>query len=216
MDRYSRQRLLPFIGDIGQDRLAKAKVLIVGVGATGSVLAEHLTRAGVGTLTLIDRDIVDRTNLQRQTLYDEEDAAHSTPKAIAAQRRLRRINSGLRIEGLVADFHGEEAEDLVAAHDLTLDGTDNFETRYVINDAAVKHRQPWIYTGAVSTYGMTTVIVPDETACLRCLFPHPPAPGSAATCDTAGVLGPAVGVVASVAAAEAIKALVGCGEGSLV
>jgi adenylyltransferase/sulfurtransferase len=208
MDRYSRQRLLLVIGDAGQERLAKAKVLIVGVGATGSVLADQLARAGVGKLTLVDRDIVDHTNLQRQTLYDEADAAESVPKAFAAERRLRRINSEIQVDGLVADFHGEEAEDLVAAHDLTLDGTDNFETRYVINDAAVKHRKPWIYTGAVSTYGMTTVIVPEKTACLRCLFPEPPSPGSAATCDTAGVLGPAVAAIASIAAAEATKLLV--------
>lgn len=215
MDRYSRQRLLPFIGDAGQERLAKARVLIVGVGATGSVLADQMARAGVGTLTLIDRDVVDRTNLQRQTLYDEEDAAKSTPKAVAAERRLRRINSEIRIKGIVADFHGEEAEDLVAAHDLTLDGTDNFETRYVINDAAVKHRKPWIYVGAVSTYGMTTLVIPEQTACFRCLFPQPPTPGWALTCDTAGVLGPAVGAIASVAATEAIKLLMGGSEESL-
>jgi molybdopterin-synthase adenylyltransferase len=215
MDRYSRQRLLPFIGDEGQQRLSKAKVLIVGVGATGSVLADQLVRAGVGMLTVVDRDVVERSNLQRQTLYDEEDAAQSTPKAVAAERRLRRINSEIRVEGIVADFHGEEAEDLVATHDLTLDGTDNFEARYVINDAAVKHRKPWIYVGAVSTYGMTAVIVPEQSACLRCLIPEPPAAGSAATCDTAGVLGPAVGAIASVAAAEAIKLLVGGAEESL-
>jgi adenylyltransferase/sulfurtransferase len=215
MDRYSRQRLLPFIGDPGQERLAKAKALIVGVGATGSVMADQLARAGVGKLTLVDRDVVERSNLQRQSLYDEEDAAQSTPKAFAAERRLRRINSEIKIEGIVTDFHGEEAEDLVADHDLTLDGTDNFETRYVINDAAVKHRKPWIYMGVVSTYGMTTVIIPEKTGCLRCLFPVPPGPGSAATCDTSGVLGPVVGAIASLAASEAIKALVGGVEESL-
>lgn len=184
-------------------------MLLVGCGATGTVLANHLARAGVGRLVLLDRDIVEITNLQRQLLYDEEDARGGVPKAVAAARRLSAVNSEIVIEPRVADFHAGNAEALLEGADLVLDGTDNFETRYVLNDACVKHGRPWVYCGAVSTYGMTMLVRPGDTPCLRCLFPEPPPPGSAATCDTAGVLGPAVGVVASLAAVEALRCLVG-------
>lgn len=185
---------------------------VLGCGATGTVIANHLARAGVGDLRIADRDFVELNNLQRQVLYSEEDVRQGVPKAVAAEARLRSFNSEIRVEGLVADVNAGNVEELIRDRELVMDGTDNFETRYLVNDACVKLGKPWVYCGAVATYGMALLIRPGVTPCLRCLFPEPPPAGSAATCDTAGVLGPAVAVIASLAAAEGIKWLVGAEE----
>ena len=209
MDRYARQIVLPVIGEEGQRRLLARRVALIGCGATGTVIANHLARAGVGHVRVLDRDFVELSNLQRQLLYDETDAREGLPKAVAAERRLRAVNSEIRVEGVVEDINGESVEDWIRDCHLVMDGTDNFETRYVLNDACVKLGTPWVYCGAVSTYGMTMLVRPGETPCLRCVFPEPPSAGTAATCDTAGVLGPAVSVIASLAAVEGMKWLVG-------
>src|SRR2546423_7591777 len=206
--RYARQTLLPWIGEQGQQKLTNSRVVIVGCGALGGTAAEQLTRAGVGHLTIIDRDIVELSNLQRQVLFDEEDARANLPKAVAAERRLRRINSGIEIRAAVADLSPENAEELLNA-DLILDATDNVETRYLINDFSVKTGTAWLYTGCVGTEGRVMVIVPGKTACLQCLFPQAPGPGEMETCDSAGVLGPAASVAASIQAGLAIRMLVG-------
>lgn len=210
-ERYARQILFAPFGAAGQERLLAARVVIIGCGANGSVMASTLARAGVGTLIIVDRDIVELKNLQRQILFDEDDAVRGVPKAIAAAEKLRRANSSIHIEGIVSDVNAENIEDLIAGATLVMDGTDNFETRFLINDACVKHSIPWIYVGAVASYGMTMTIVPRETACLRCVFAHPPAPGTLPTCDTAGILPPIVNIVASIASAEAIKFIAGAG-----
>ncbi len=208
-DRYARQTLLPWLGDEGQAKLSEARVGIVGLGALGSVSSVFLARAGVGGMLVVDRDFVEETNLNRQILYTEEDCTGRLPKAVAAERRLREIRPDLALEAVNADLDAELAVRFFEECDLILDGTDNFETRYLLNDAAVAAGKPWIYAGAVSTYGSVQVIRPGETACLRCVFLEAPPPGSAPTCDTAGVLGPAVGVVASIQAGEAVKLLAG-------
>ncbi len=207
--RYDRQTRLPGIGPAGQARLADATVLLVGCGALGTVIADQLARAGVGTLRIVDRDLVEWSNLQRQVLFCEEDAREGRPKAEAAADRLGRVNSAIRIEAEVVDFNHRNAERLAAGVDLLLDGTDNFETRYLLNDVAVRHGIPMIYGGAVGTRGMAMPILPDDGPCLRCLFDAPPPAGSTPTCDTAGILGPVASIVASVQAGEAIKLLVG-------
>lgn len=209
--RYNRQILLPQIGAAGQARLGAARVLLVGCGALGSVIAEQLVRAGVGHLTIADRDIVELSNLQRQVLFDEDDARRGLPKAVAAAERLRAINSSVEIEPLVLDVHAGNVEDLIgkASFELLMDGTDNVETRYLINDACVKHDLPWVYGACVGTEGRVMAIQPGRTPCLRCVFEQPPGPGELATCDTAGVLGAAAGVTASLQVAAAIKMLVG-------
>ncbi len=210
LPRYHRQTLLPQIGEAGQLRLGASRVLVVGCGALGTTLADQLTRAGVGHLTIIDRDIVELTNLQRQTLFDESDAAKELPKAIAAANRLRSINSTIAISPIVADMHSGNIEDLIKpGFDLLLDGTDNVQTRYLINDVSVKHRIPWIYGAAVATEGRVMSIVPPSTPCLRCIFPRPPGPQDLQTCDTAGVLGMGASIVANYQAIEAIKILTG-------
>lgn len=206
-DRYSRQVLFPGIGLEGQHKLAAARLAIVGCGATGSALASLLARAGVGTLRLIDRDFVEASNLQRQVLFDEADAAESLPKAIAAARKISAFNSEIAVEPKVSDLTPDNIEALVDGMELILDGTDNFETRYLINDYAVKHGRPWIYTAAVGSYAATMNIIPGKTACLACLFPDPPT-GIVETCDTAGILNSAVNAAASVAATEALKFVV--------
>jgi adenylyltransferase/sulfurtransferase len=208
-DRYHRQTLLPQIGVRGQARLRASRVLLVGCGALGSVVAEQLARAGVGAIRIADRDVVELTNLQRQMLFDESDAREGLPKAVAAARRLCQINSDVTIEPLVTDVDGENVEQLVDAVQLIVDGTDNVETRYVINDAAVKHAMPWVYGACVGTEGRVLALRTATGACLRCIFPNPPAAGELATCDTAGVLGPAATVVAAIQAAAAIKMLSG-------
>jgi len=204
--RYSRQMLFTPIGRQGQERLLQKRVAIVGAGALGTVLANHLVRAGVGFVRLIDRDFVEPSNLQRQMLYDEEDARQQLPKAIAAGEKLHRINSHVTIDPVVADVTPANAESLLADVELILDGTDNFPIRYLINDVSIKHGIPWVYGGAVRDRGMFAVIRPGETPCYRCLFPQPPA-GHGETCDTVGVIGPIVHIVASYQAAEGLKLL---------
>ncbi|HRQ74237.1 MAG TPA: ThiF family adenylyltransferase [Phycisphaerales bacterium] len=206
--RYHRQMLLPRIGEAGQQRLAASSVLLVGCGALGSVSADLLVRAGVGRLVLIDRDLVEPTNLQRQTLYTEADVG--MPKAEAARRRLAAANSGVRIVAHVADFTGDAAEDLAEGPiDAVVDGTDNFETRLVLNDLAVERGVPFVYAGVVGTCGTTMTVIPGRTACLRCLVDVPPPPGALPTCDTAGVFGPTVVMAAAWQASEALRLLVG-------
>ncbi len=207
-ERYSRQVLFRGIGAEGQRRLATARVAVVGCGATGSALASLLARAGVGTLRIIDRDYVEPSNLQRQSLFDENDAAESVPKAIAAARKVAAFNSGIVVEPQVADLTPANIGSLLARSDLVLDGTDNFETRYLVNDYAVEQGVPWIYAAAVGSYGVTMDILPGETACLACVFPAPPR-GVVETCDTSGILNSAVNLVASLQATEALKLLVG-------
>jgi molybdopterin/thiamine biosynthesis adenylyltransferase len=207
--RYSRQILFPPIGRAGQERLSQSRVAIVGMGALGTVSANHMVRAGVGFVRLIDRDFVEPSNLQRQMLYDEDDARQHLPKAISAHAKLTRINSEVAIEPVVADLTAYNAESLLADVDLVLDATDNFQVRYLVNDVCVKHGIPWVYGGAVSATGTFAAIRPGVTPCLRCLFPEPPNPGEMATCDTAGVIGPIIHIVASYQATEALKILVG-------
>jgi adenylyltransferase/sulfurtransferase len=207
-DRYSRQTLFREIGPEGQKKLAQARVGIVGCGATGSALASLLARSGVGLLRIVDRDYVESSNLQRQTLFDETDAEESVPKALAAARQIGRFNSQVVLESHVADLIPGNADTLLGGVDLILDGTDNFETRYLINDYAVKNSVPWIYAAAMGSYGVTMNILPGETACLACMFPDPPH-GTVETCETAGILNSAVNLIASIAATEAVKFLVG-------
>ena len=207
-DRYSRQLLFKEIGAEGQAKLAAARVVMVGCGATGSALASLLTRSGVGTLRIVDRDYVEPSNLQRQTLFDEADARESVPKAIAAARQIARFNSQIVVEPLVADLTPGNIDSLLGGCELILDGTDNFETRYLINDYAVKNSVSWIYAAAVGSYGVTMNVIPGETACLACIFPESPR-GTVETCETAGILNSAVNLIASLAATEALKFLVG-------
>ena len=205
-DRYSRQVLFRGIGAEGQRKLAAAHVAIVGCGATGSALAGLLARAGLGTLRIIDRDYVEPSNLQRQSLFDEADAAESLPKAIAAARKIADFNSEIVVEPKVDDLVPANIEALLEGMDLILDGTDNFETRYLINDYAVDRSLPWIYSAAVGSYGLTLNVVPAQTACLACIFPDSPR-GMVETCETSGILNSAVNLVASIAATEALKVL---------
>jgi adenylyltransferase/sulfurtransferase len=193
----------------GQEKLARSRVLLIGCGALGTVIADQLARAGVGFLRIADRDVVELTNLQRQVLFDESDAAESMPKAVAAARKLARVNSSIRIEPHVVDVDSRSIETLVEDVDLILDGTDNAAARYLINDVALKRGLTWIYGACVGTEGRVMTIFPRKTACLRCIFPDPPAPGELATCDTAGVLGPAAAVVASLQSVAALKLLTG-------
>jgi len=206
-DRYARQVLLPQIGPKGQRRLRDASVVLVGCGALGTVIADGLVRAGIGHLRVIDRDVVELNNLQRQVLFDEEDVASGLPKAIAAARKLTCVNSEVQIEPIVADVTPRNIERLIEGADAVVDGTDNFETRYLINDACLKHNLPWVYGGVIATYGATTTFLPHRTPCLRCLLAEMPAPGSVPTCDTAGVLGPAVNVIASLEVVQTLKLL---------
>jgi molybdopterin-synthase adenylyltransferase len=208
-ERYSRQVRFPGIGQDGQRKLLDSTVTLVGCGALGTVLANSLVRAGVGHLRLIDRDFIETNNLQRQILFDEADVAANLPKAEAAARKLRVINSGVTVEPIVTDVDRTNILDLVGDADVILDGSDNFEVRYVINDAAVKLGKPWVYGGCIGSHGQTMTILPGETPCLRCVFEAAPAPGEAGTCETAGVLGPIVNIVASYQATEAFKILAG-------
>ena len=210
-DRYSRQILFPGIGADGQRKLLAAHIAIVGCGATGAAVAGLLARAGVGTMTLIDRDYVEWSNLQRQVLFEEADAAEALPKAEAARRRIALFNSRTRVQAHVADLVPENIHALLDQAQLVLDATDNFETRYLLNDYAVEQSKPWIYAGAVGSYAVTMNILPGQTACLACIFPEPPA-GTVETCDTGGILNPAVNLAASMEAAEAMKWMVGAGD----
>jgi adenylyltransferase/sulfurtransferase len=211
-DRYSRQVLFAPLGAGGQERLASASAAIVGAGATGSVTASILARAGVGRLRLIDRDVIDESNLQRQFLYTEDDLRALKPKAVAARDHLRSANSQVEIEAVVEDLGPDNAVRLLTGVDLILDGTDNFETRFLMNDVSIRHGIPWIYTACIGAYGLTMNIVPGVTACLRCLMETPPDPGTTPTCDTAGIIAPIVAIIASFQAAEAMKILSGRDE----
>ena len=205
--RYSRQMILPGWGEEGQARLSQKSVTVIGCGALGSHIANHLTRAGVGRLRLADRDFVEYSNLPRQALYSEADAAAGLPKAVAAARRLRQVNSQVEIEPCIVDVNADTVEGLIAGADLVMDGADNFEVRYLVNEACVKHNIPWVYGGVLGTYGLTAAIVPGETPCLSCLLGPMPPPGSVPTCETAGVLGPAAGIIAALESVEGLKLL---------
>jgi molybdopterin-synthase adenylyltransferase len=200
--------LFPGIGPEGQRRLATSRAAIVGCGATGSALASLLARSGVGSLRIIDRDYVEPSNLQRQSLFDEGDAAESLPKAIAAAKKIATFNSEIVVEPKVADLTPENVDSLLENVELLLDGTDNFESRYLLNDFAVKNSLPWIYTAAVGSYAVTLNVIPGKTACLACIFPDQPV-GIVETCETSGILNSAVNLAASVAATEALKLLTG-------
>ncbi len=206
--RYSRQILFPPIGEAGQSKIRNASVCVVGCGALGSFQAEALARAGVGHLRLIDRDYVDYTNLQRQWLYDESDARNESPKAVAAAKRLRQVNHHVRIEPLVTDLTPSNAEELVAGCNLILDGTDNFETRYLLNDLSVKLNIPWIYGAAIGSYGIVMPVDPVRGPCLACVYPEPPS-GAQPTCDVNGVLAATTASVASLQVALALRLVVG-------
>lgn len=223
ISRYQRQMIFPGLGETGQRRLAESTVVLVGCGATGTHLAGMLARAGVGRLRIIDRDFIELTNLQRQTLFDETDIAANLPKAEAAARKLRAVNSAIAIEAIVADLNPGNVLDLLGDATLVMDGTDNFSTRYLLNDACLKLGLPWVYTGVIASYGMTATFVPDAaapklpgsraaTGCIHCALGDMPAPGTTATCDTAGVVGPAVALITAVAAGEAMKLLAGTGD----
>ncbi|MFN2579227.1 MAG: ThiF family adenylyltransferase [Pyrinomonadaceae bacterium] len=208
-DRYSRQILFEPIGEEGQRRVLNARVVIIGCGALGSAQAEVLARAGVGRLRVIDRDFLEFSNLQRQTMFTESDAANRLPKAIACANHLSKINSEIKIEPEIADVNFSNIERLIRECNVVIDGTDNFAARYLINDACVKHNVNWIYGAAVGSYGVTMTVRPGRTPCLRCVFPEAPAVASAPTCDTAGVIMPIINIVAAVQASEALKLLTG-------
>jgi adenylyltransferase/sulfurtransferase len=207
--RYNRQMLWPQIGIEGQKKLKASRVLLVGCGALGTVLGNLLARAGVGHITIVDRDFIEITNLQRQVLFDHDDIDQNLPKSVAAQKKIARINPEIAVEAVVADVNHTNIEQYAAGKDLLLDGTDNFETRFLINDLSVKHNIPWIYGAVISASGLAMNILPNQSPCLRCIFETMPPPGMNPTCDTAGVLGPAVSVVSSWQAMEAIKLLTG-------
>ena len=208
-DRYSRQTRFAGIGADGQEKLAAATVAVVGVGALGGAVAMALARAGVGRLRLIDRDVPERSNLPRQVLFDEADVAAGLPKAVAAARQLARINSAGRYEPVVVDLTAANVGEALGGVDVIVDGSDNFEVRFLVNDFACRERLPWVYGGAIGAEGRVLAVVPGRTACLRCLVPEPPAPGALPTCDTAGIIGPAALVVGAVEAAQAIRLIVG-------
>lgn len=207
-ERYSRQVRYAGIGEMGQERLLSGRAAIVGCGALGSFHAGALARAGVGTLVLVDRDYVDISNLQRQWLFEEQDAVAGLPKAVAAERAILRINSACQVDAHITDLTAANIDEVLGSPDVILDGTDNFETRYLINDYALAHGIPWIYGAAVGSYGLVMPILPDETACLRCVYPEPP-PGAQPTCETAGVLNTITSLIASLQATEAVKLLSG-------
>lgn len=207
--RYHRQILFRAIGEDGQTRLSQSRVLLCGCGALGTVLAETLVRAGVGFIRLVDRDFVELTNLQRQVLFDEQDLAEQLPKSVAATRKLNLINSQVVIEPHVADVASGNVLELARGVDLILDGTDNFETRFLLNDVSLELGIPWVYGGCIGSHGQVLPIFPGETACLRCLMEDVPAPGTTETCDTAGILGPTVNMIASLQAVQALKILAG-------
>ncbi|GIV78496.1 MAG: sulfur carrier protein ThiS adenylyltransferase [Litorilinea sp.] len=221
--RYHRQIIFPPVGEDGQQRLKAATAVVVGCGATGSALSNLLVRAGVGRVRIVDRDFIELNNLQRQILFDEEDIAANLPKAEAAARKLRRVNRDVTVEAVVADVNPGNVLDLLADATVVLDGTDNFSTRFLLNDACLHLGKAWIYTGVIASYGMTATFIPDgavatlpgerqATGCLRCLLGTMPAPGVTPTCDTAGVIGPAVALITAVAAAETMKLIIGRGK----
>ena len=207
--RYSRQTRFAPLGEAGQRRLLASRVLLVGCGALGTVLAETLTRAGVGHLRIVDRDFVETTNLQRQVLFDEDDVANQMPKSVAAVEKLRRINSTIELEAVVADVDCRNVRELARDVDLILDGTDNFETRFLVNDLSLETGIPWVYGGCIGSHGQIMAVLPGKSACLRCVIESPPEAGTTETCETAGILGPTVNVIASWQAMLAMKILSG-------
>ncbi|UCD09359.1 MAG: ThiF family adenylyltransferase [Dehalococcoidales bacterium] len=211
-DRYSRQILFPAIGEEGQAKLTHSSVVIIGCGALGTVIATALVRAGIGKIKIVDRDFIEYHNLQRQVIFDEEDIREGLPKAVAAERYLRQVNSSIEIVGVVSDVNYTNIERLVDGADIILDGLDNMETRLLINDVSLKRNIPWIYGGAISSYGMTMNIIPGETACFRCFYNKPPRDGIAMTCDTAGVIGTVPFIIGSLQATEAMKILIDSDE----
>jgi len=212
LDRYSRQILFRGIGKEGQEKLLASRVVVIGCGALGTVQANALVRAGVGTVIIADRDFVEENNLQRQILFDEEDIREKLPKAVAAQEKLAKINSGVKVEALVTDVNYKNIEMIIRGADLVLDGVDNFETRFLLNDACHKSKIPWIYGACIGSYGISMTVIPGKTACVRCLFDTAPPPGLSPTCDTAGILSSTVNIVASAQVAEAMKLLTGRAE----
>jgi adenylyltransferase/sulfurtransferase len=208
-EKYSRQVLFTQIGQAGQERLLRSRIVIFGCGALGTVQADTLCRAGVGNIRIVDRDFLEESNLQRQTLFSEEDVRQALPKAVAAQRRLSHVNSQISVESFVTDVNHRNIERFIDGMDCILDATDNFETRFLINDVAVKYGIPWIYGAAVGGHGLTMTIIPFQTPCLRCIFETMPAPGTSPTCDTAGVLGPIANIIASIQVTETLKILTG-------
>lgn len=209
IERYSRQIRFAPLGEAGQRKMLASRALVCGCGALGTVLANTLARAGVGHLRIVDRDFVETNNLQRQVLFDEDDVAAQLPKAVAAANKLRRVNSEIDVEPVVADVDHANIRELCAGVDVIVDGTDNFETRFLLNDAALEFGIPWTYGGCIGATGQTMTIFPGRTACLRCLLPEPPPAGATETCDTAGIVSPIVNVIASIEAMEAIKILSG-------
>ncbi|MBI4181173.1 MAG: ThiF family adenylyltransferase [Chloroflexi bacterium] len=207
-NRYSRQIIFPGIGEKGQHKLSQSNVVLIGCGALGTIIATSLVRAGVGRISIIDRDFIEYHNLQRQVIFDEEDIKNQLPKAIAAERHLKKVNSSVEIRGIVADVNYTNVERLVCDADIILDGLDNFETRFLINDVALKYNIPWVYGGAISSLGMMMTIIPHQTACFRCIMPGE-ARGTVLTCDTAGVISPAPTIIGALQTAAAMKILVG-------
>jgi len=207
--RYSRQILFSEIGEDGQEMIQKASVLIIGCGALGTMSANHMARAGIGRIKIADRDYVELDNLQRQIMFDEDDARDRLPKVFAAEKKLKKINSEIRIEPLFQDVNPSNIEPLVCTVDLVLDATDNIETRFLINDACIKNGVPWIYGGVIGSSGMTMNIIPGKSACFRCFNENPPPPGIMPTCDTVGVLNGVPGIIASIQVTEALKILTG-------
>ncbi len=208
-NRYSRQTMFPPIGEDGQVKLGKGNAVIIGCGALGSNIATFLVRAGVGKVRIVDRDFIEYHNLQRQVLFNEEDIKAGLPKAVAAERHLKKVNSSVQVEGIVADANYRNIENFCAGADVILDGLDNFETRFLINDVALKLKIPWVYGGAIASSGMTMTVIPGKTACFRCMFPALPADSVNLTCETAGVVGTVPAVIGALQATEAIKILVG-------
>ncbi|MDP3880458.1 MAG: ThiF family adenylyltransferase [Dehalococcoidales bacterium] len=208
-DRYSRQTMFPPIGEAGQVKLNNSTAIVIGCGALGSNIANLLVRAGVGRVRIVDRDFIEYHNLQRQVLFDEDDIKAGLPKAIAAERHLKKVNSTVAIEGIVADVNYTNIERFCRDADVILDGLDNFETRFLINDVALKHKIPWVYGGAIASSGMTMTVVPGESPCLRCLFSVVPEGGNSLTCETAGIVGTVPAIIGSLQATEAIKLLIG-------
>lgn len=208
LERYSRQILFSGIGEEGQRRLAESRVAVIGMGALGTVIANNLARSGVGYLRLIDRDFVEISNLQRQTLFNEADVLEHIPKAVAAVEHLKKVNSEIILEPVVCDVNPSNIEQLIKDVDLVMDGTDNFEIRFLINDACIQSGIPWIYGGVIGSYGITMNIIPGETACFKCLIKTMPAPGSQPTCSTVGVLNMITGIISGYQTAEALKYLV--------
>ncbi len=209
IDRYSRQSLFAGLGEEGQRKLGSSYVVIIGSGALGGIIATSLVRAGVGKVRIVDRDFIEYHNLHRQVLFDEDDIRNELPKAVAAERHLKKVNSSVEVEGIVADVNYTNIEKLIRDANLVLDGLDNFETRFLMNDACLKHGIPWVYGGAISSTGMTMNIIPGKTPCFRCFSASPPSGGILPTCDTVGVIGPVPFIIGSMEAAEAMKILIG-------